>query len=156
MTVAEIEGDAVLFYKENHVPAPAQIVAQAQEMYQAFHRWVQEFTRVHCCNCSACQSIAKLTLKVVAHAGPLGFTTVQQQRKPFGTTVVVHRLLKNAIPSREYVLLTDDLLTQAALPALPAAAEAPHEVAFYEGVGEVGYVHLLLSSSPAAGLSALR
>lgn len=150
MTVAEIEGDAVLFYKENQVPAPAQVVAQAQRMYYAFHGWVREFVRVSRCGCPACQSVTKLTLKVVAHAGPLGFTTVQQQRKPFGAAVVVvHRLLKNAIPSHEYVLLTDALLTGAAPPALQITA--PHSVAFYEGVGEVGYVHLLLSSSFTAG-----
>lgn len=145
LTVAEIEGDAVLFYAENRVPQPLQVVAQAERMFLAFHRWIDEFVATCPCSCSACQSVRQLTLKVVAHAGPLGFTTVREQRKPFGETVIVlHRLLKNNIDSHEYVLLTDALLAQ--FPTTPAflGAVTQRSTYSYAELGEVGFVHISL------------
>jgi hypothetical protein len=144
LTVAEIEGDAVLFYKEGQVPEAAQVLAQARHMFGAFHGWVADFQSSCTCSCDACQAVGRLTLKVVAHAGPLGFTTVRQHRKPFGEAVVlVHRLLKNDVPSHEYLLLTDDLLG-AEWPVAAAWAGARHRYASYAGLGLVGYVHVLL------------
>lgn len=144
LTVAEVEGDAVLFYKEGQVPAPALILTQARRMFGAFHAWVADFRRTCECTCGACQSVGQLTLKVVAHAGPLGFTTVQQHRKPFGPAVItLHRLLKNDVPSHEYLLLTNDLLGPGRAAAHGWAGAHPGTVC-YDGLGEVGYLHLPL------------
>ncbi len=144
LSVAEIEGDAVLFYKEGQVPAPERVLAQARHMFGAFHAWVANYQRTCQCTCSACSAVGQLTLKVVAHAGPLGFTTVRQQRKPFGSAVItLHRLLKNDVPSHEYLLLTDDLLGTGR-PAACAWAGARPGTAHYDGLGEVGYLHLSL------------
>lgn len=146
MQVAEIEGDAVLFYLEGSVPPAGQLLVQAEHMYGAFHGWITSYVRVCGCDCAACQSVSQLTLKVIAHAGPLGFTQVRGQRKPFGeTVVVVHRLLKNSIPSHEYVVLTDALLLAAGAPELPEAAQQGE--AFYESVGQVGYAYLPLGTA---------
>lgn len=145
LTVAEVEGDAVLFYAENRVPQPLQVIAQAERMFQAFHRWIDDFVATCPCSCAACQSVQQLTLKVVAHAGPLGFTTVREQRKPFGETVItLHRLLKNNIESHEYLLLTDALLAQA--PATPAflGMVTQRSSYSYAELGEVGFVHISL------------
>ncbi|SHJ62136.1 Protein of unknown function [Hymenobacter daecheongensis DSM 21074] len=145
LTVAEIEGDAVLFYREESVPTPAQIVAQARRMFRAFHGWVQEFVSTCPCGCAACQSVRRLTLKVVAHAGPLGFTTVRQQRKPFGEAVVVlHRLLKNDIPSHEYVLLSHALLAHAPGSLAVLGTTAQPGISTYDDLGDVRYVHVSL------------
>jgi hypothetical protein len=142
MTVAEIEGDAVLFYREGPLPTAGQVIQQARRMFEAFHGWIENFVATCACSCQACQSVRKLTLKVVAHAGPLGFTTVRQQRKPFGEAVVVlHRLLKNDIATHEYVLLTDALLKQA--PAM-AGEVGQRSSSFYDELGEVSFVHVSL------------
>jgi hypothetical protein len=119
-------------------------------MFAALHGWATEFQRTCACRCGACQAVGRLTLKVVAHAGRLGFTTVHQHRKPFGEAVVVlHRLLKNDVPSHEYLLLTDDLLG-AEWSAAAAWAGAQHQRASYAGLGTVGYVHVSLRPPGAA------
>ena len=82
---------------------------QARRMFGAFHGWLTEYWRA--CTCGASQPVGGLTRKVVAHAGPLVFTTVRAQRKPFGAAVLtLHRLLKNDVPSHKYLLLTADRL----------------------------------------------
>lgn len=150
LSVAEVEGDAVLFYKEGQVPPPERILYQARRMFGAFHAWVADYQRTCHCTCAACQAVGQLTLKVVAHAGPLGFTTVRQQRKPFGSAVItLHRLLKNDVPSHEYLLLTDDLLGTGR-PAARTWAGAQTGSARYDGLGEVGYLHLSLRDSAPA------
>jgi hypothetical protein len=150
LTVAEIEGDAVLFYAEERVPEPLQVLAQAQHMFQDFHRWIVDFVATCPCSCHACQSVGKLTLKVVAHAGPLGFIQVRQFRKPFGEAVVVaHRLLKNDIASHEYVLLTDDLLAQTAAAPAFLRIVAQRSSFAYAKQGEVRYLHVSLRETAA-------
>lgn len=145
LTVAEIEGDAVLFYAEERVPEPLRVQAQAQAMFQAFHRWIAEFVATCPCSCRACQSVGQLTLKVVAHAGPLRFIQVHQFRKPFGAAVIVlHRLLKNDLASHEYLLLTDDLLALTPHAPLLLPFGGGHSSAIYAEVGKVGFVHLPL------------
>ena len=145
LTVAEIEGDAVLFYQEGRVPPAGQVLAQAQAFGAAFYAWIAAYARTCTCTCAACQAVARLSLKVVAHAGPLGFTTVLQQRKPFGETVVVaHRLLKNDIPGHEYLLLTEGLLGQPAPTRIAPGYEAQRGRATYPELGEIRFVYLPL------------
>lgn len=149
LTVAEVEGDAVLFYKEGPLPSPEQVVVQAHHMFEAFHDRIASFVATCTCSCAACQTVNNLTLKVIAHAGPLGFTTVRQQRKPFGETVIVlHRLLKNDIAKHEYVLLTDALLKYSP-PTKPFSTIAHHRCASCAELGEVGYVYLPLRRPPS-------
>ena len=160
LTVAEVEGDAILFYKEGAVPPPAQVLAQARRMFAAFHAWIADFRRTCPCGCAACQSVGQLTLKVVAHAGPLGFTTVRQQRKPFGEAVVVlHRLLKNDVPSHEYLLLTEALLG-AHWAEAPAWSGDFRRTARYAGLDAVRYLYVSLRetapATPAAAGSPFR
>jgi hypothetical protein len=46
----------------------------------------------------------------VAHAGQFQFLEVRNNRKPFGEAVIqAHRLLKNSVPSDNYVLISNDL-----------------------------------------------
>jgi len=54
--------------------------------------------------------------------------------------VVAHRLLKNTIPSREYLLATEEAL--GLLPAELAAAFVPHEEAYDVGTVRCGYLDL--------------
>ena len=145
LTVAEIEGDAVLFYQEGRVPSAGQVLAQAHAFGAAFHAWIAAYVRTCDCTCAACRSVSRLSLKVVAHAGPLGFTTVHQQRKPFGETVVVaHRLLKNDIPGHEYLLLTEGLLGRPAPTLVAPGHEAQRGQATYPELGEIRFVYLPL------------
>jgi hypothetical protein len=53
-----------------------------------------------------------LSLKIIAHYGPMTEYTIGQFKKLYGEVVVeAHRLLKNSIEGDSYLLLTDSLLT---------------------------------------------
>ncbi len=111
MTVSEVEGDAVLFYGEGTVPSLEDLADQARGMFEAFHARLKEFEARRICDCGACRTAHTLSLKIVAHAGPIEFLNVKQFRKPFGPEVILaHRLLKNDVESNEYLLVTETLL----------------------------------------------
>ncbi|MBR9999375.1 MAG: DUF2652 domain-containing protein [Cyclobacteriaceae bacterium] len=111
LKVSEIEGDAILFYSKE-IPAVEDILLQAQEMFINFHHHLRKYETLRICQCGACKTASKLSLKFIAHAGSFSFINVQGFHKPFGKAVVTaHKLLKNSIPNSEYLLLTDDLIS---------------------------------------------
>jgi hypothetical protein len=108
MEVAEIEGDAVLFYKHNQIPSAEEVIRQSENMFVAFHNHLMRYESERLCQCGACSSASDLTIKIIAHTGEIGFTKIKDHTKPFGSTLVeAHRLLKNDIEVHEYLLLTD-------------------------------------------------
>jgi hypothetical protein len=113
LTVAEIEGDAVLFYKKGRIPETSDLLAQAQKMFVNFHQHLKKYQGQRICECGACRGAGSLSLKIIAHAGNSEFIKVKGHQKPYGSDVIlVHRLLKNNIPSSEYLLLSDQLISQ--------------------------------------------
>lgn len=116
MNLAEIEGDALFFYKEE-LPSQEKILAQVEHMFTAFYSHLRLLEKNRICPCNACLTAPKLQLKIVAHAGDLQFINVQNKRKPFGAKVIeVHRLLKNSVNSNNYVLLSTDLAQAIKMP----------------------------------------
>lgn len=110
MIVSEVEGDAVLFYKQNDIPTFEQVVSQSEKIFVDFHERIKRMESHRICECGACRSAIKLSIKMVAHMGPIGFTEVNNIKKPYGAEVVtIHRLLKNDVPDKEYVLLSNSL-----------------------------------------------
>jgi hypothetical protein len=108
MEVAEIEGDAVLFYKHNDVPSAEEIITQSEKIFIEFHNHLVRYESERLCQCGACSNASELTLKIIAHTGEIGFTKVKDHSKPFGSTLVeAHRLLKNQIEDNEYLLMTE-------------------------------------------------
>jgi hypothetical protein len=70
------------------------------------------------CACAACRSIGKLDLKIVAHHGRFLRQRVGDRSQAAGASVVLaHRLLKNGLPARAYILLTEAALRWAGLSA---------------------------------------
>ncbi len=113
MEVSEIEGDAVLFFKHNSVPDLAEIVEQVKKTFLDFHNHLKLYESKRICNCGACSTATNLSLKFIIHQGEIGFTEVKGHKKPFGADLIlVHRLLKNNIPTKEYLLLTDSFSIQ--------------------------------------------
>lgn len=141
MTVSEIEGDAILFFLPGKVPDTATILDQARRTYQAFHAHLKRYEAHRICECGACRSAPRLTLKIVAHAGPMETIRVREFVKPYGTDVILaHRLLKNDVPEDEYVLLTQRLLPEEALrSALPTWARISEAEAHDADLGTVRY-----------------
>jgi hypothetical protein len=143
MTVSEIEGDAILFYKHQHVPAVGQVISQAEEMFIRFHTHLKRYETERVCQCGACRTAVDLTLKIIVHAGPIGFIHVKNHHKPYGKEVIlVHRLLKNELDSHEYLLLTEGYCGQGGdprtLPGKPWMAVLAASAA-YEEAGAVPF-----------------
>lgn len=107
LKLAEIEGDALFFYKEGEIPSQERLLAQIESMFTAFHGHLELLRKNRICPCNACATAPNLELKIIAHAGELQHIEVQGARKPFGPQVIeAHRLLKNSVDSSNYVLIS--------------------------------------------------
>ncbi|AXT56525.1 DUF2652 domain-containing protein [Aquimarina sp. AD1] len=110
LKLAEVEGDALFFYKEGVVLSQEKLLAQIETMFTSFYSHLKVLEKNRICPCNACATAPDLQLKIIAHSGELQFITVQGKRKPFGQIVIeAHRLLKNSISSNNYALLSEDL-----------------------------------------------
>ena len=138
LELIEIEGDAAFLYRQLDSEEPEALVAEVQRlacaMHTAFHR-EREYVARNLCPCKGCKEAANLTLKFVAHVGDVATQTIRQRLKLVGIDVIlVHRLLKNPVSVREYVLLSDDLYGTGAT----ALSGPAHEIAAeLEGFGSV-------------------
>ena len=110
LSLAEVEGDALFFYKEQEVPSQEKLLAQIETMFTAFHSHLKMLEKNRICPCMACATAPNLQLKIVAHCADLQFIEVKGNRKPFGPQVIeAHRLLKNSVDSENYALISKDL-----------------------------------------------
>jgi hypothetical protein len=110
------------------------VLAQVKAVFPAFHGCLgrQRSERANCV-CDACLGIDKLRLKAFVHVGELAVKQVRQFEELAGEEVIlVHRLLKNHVPRREYVLLTEPARAAAGLQ--PDGLETHRE--HLEGIGE--------------------
>jgi hypothetical protein len=104
LDIAEVEGDAVLFYRFGAAPSLCELVQQYESMVKAFENKRAELQN------SFSQPL-DLSLKVIAHYGPMTEYKIGQFKKLYGGVVVeAHRLLKNSIEGDSYLLLTDSLV----------------------------------------------
>ncbi|NNE26672.1 MAG: DUF2652 domain-containing protein [Saprospiraceae bacterium] len=137
LELAEIEGDALFYYKHESILPFNDLLDQIKRFYLAFHHHLSLYENRRICQCGACTAAADLNLKFVVHIGAFEFIEVKGRRKPIGSSVIaVHRLLKNKVPSDEYVILTDDYLQQTNT-KLGSAWTISSEI--YEHLGEIKY-----------------
>ncbi|MGQ0546990.1 MAG: DUF2652 domain-containing protein [Betaproteobacteria bacterium] len=107
LEVSEVEGDAILFYRFGPAPSAGALFAQVKRMFIAFHAYLRRYDTQRICRCGACAGAGGLGLKIIAHQATISQARVREHVKLFGQDVIaVHRLLKNNVPQREYVLLT--------------------------------------------------
>lgn len=108
----EIEGDAAFLSRRvgrDDAGAVGDILRVAVAMHRAFHR-EREYVVANLCPCGGCRQARDLKLKFVAHVGDVASQAIRGRRKLVGIDVILtHRLLKNAVPIPEYVLLSEDL-----------------------------------------------
>jgi hypothetical protein len=114
MEVSKLEGDAILFYcrkkqTEGDWGRQKQDLAnRLLSLFTEFNHKLAELKSSVTCNCSACQNIESLQLKVFAHSGEALFHRLGPSDELAGVDVIIiHRLLKNSVASRSYLLLTD-------------------------------------------------
>jgi hypothetical protein len=110
MSVSEIEGDAILFYKYRDIPSMHKILSQVREVFLNFHNHLKHFENKRICQCGACSSAVELKLKFIVHSGDLEFINIKDHKKLYGPDVILaHKLLKNSVQEKEYVLLTNNI-----------------------------------------------
>jgi hypothetical protein len=120
LQVGEIEGDAIFFYKLGEKPAMPALLNQVETMFTTFHQHLKLYEQQRVCPCKACESAVRLSLKIVSHYGEVTGIAVKEHKKLFGKDVIlIHRLLKNNLDKKEYVLLTDPLVGNANIEKLP-------------------------------------
>jgi Protein of unknown function (DUF2652) len=111
LTISEIEGDAILFYKFNDDSSFDDVAEQIKKMYFSFHQVLRDINESNDCECGACNLLYNLSLKFIVHYGEVGSVMVKGYCKLFGSDIIVaHRLLKNQIPLQEYILFTDNFI----------------------------------------------
>jgi hypothetical protein len=110
LEVSEVEGDAILFYRFGSSPDLEEVYKQVEKMFCEFHKRISAYELRRFCQCKACSSAVKLTLKVITHYGEFAGYNVKNFNKLIGKDVIVaHQLLKNDIPQHEYWLVTQSL-----------------------------------------------
>ncbi|HVY04628.1 MAG TPA: DUF2652 domain-containing protein [Burkholderiales bacterium] len=139
MKVSEFEGDAVLFYRNGAPPSPQELVQQARQMYVAFHAYLKKFEYFRVCQCGACAGTGGITLKMVAHYGSAATMQVKDHVKFIGKDIIIaHRLLKNSVDVREYLLATSQTLLASGGQEIDAGSFVRGTDA-YESLGTIEY-----------------
>ena len=111
LKVAGIEGDAIMFYREGPCPGLDEVISQCRKMFLAFHQHLNSYKLDRVCHCGASISDLDLTLKFVVHYGNLAVSKIHNYLHVIGSDVILtHRLLKNNINSKEYILISKSLL----------------------------------------------
>jgi uncharacterized protein YndB with AHSA1/START domain len=138
MDVSQVEGDAILFISGLTTP---DVIKALESTFVAFHRRLRDMDAVTTCPCSACANIGILKLKFVVQHGKFSRQRLGNVEQLHGADVIIpHRLLKNHVPSKEYLLVTDTVLQR--LPAEMRARFTPHSEEFDVGPVEGGYVEI--------------
>ncbi len=111
LTLNKLEGDAAFLYAESgddHAAAVHDTLVQVAALFPAFYERLDQVRqdRSHC-GCDACANVANLRLKAFVHCGEIAVKQFRQFEELAGEDVIlIHRLMKNHVPGREYVLLS--------------------------------------------------
>lgn len=108
LKIAEIEGDAVFFYKITKQNMIEDVLKLCERMYSAFHKHLKLRESQKVCECGACMQTTDLSLKFVTHFGDVIVKEIHNRIQIMGKEVtLLHRLLKNNIENKEYLLLSE-------------------------------------------------
>jgi hypothetical protein len=113
LTLSKLEGDAAFLYATldagNDGRAAAQDVArQVMAFVDAFKAKERALIACNVCACEACKDIGRLKLKAFLHVGQTAIKKIRQFEELGGEdAIVIHRLMKNSIPAKEYIVMTE-------------------------------------------------
>jgi uncharacterized protein YndB with AHSA1/START domain/class 3 adenylate cyclase len=104
LTVDQVEGDALCCTTDR---TDVGVVDWLRETYRVFQRRLRDIRSATTCPCRACATVQDLGLKFVVHRGSFSRYEVAGRVQLHGNDVnLIHRLLKNTVPGREYLLAT--------------------------------------------------
>jgi hypothetical protein len=132
--ISKLEGDAIFFYLEP-IRDTQWLSQKLFQFFAAFNEKVKELQESSTCRCGACKNINSLKLKIIVHYGLASLENFYQFKELSGLDViVVHRLLKNHVPQKRYLLLTEAAYQHMQLPE-HLSLEKGKEI--YADIGEV-------------------
>jgi hypothetical protein len=139
LQVSEIEGDAIFFYRPGDKPDMKSLLQQVEKMFTRFHAHLKLYEHQRICPCGACKNAVDLSLKIIVHFGDVTGISIKEHKKLFGKDVILlHRLLKNSLNRREYVLFTEGLINELEHHHLPNWY-MPQQASEQYDVGEVRF-----------------
>jgi thiol-disulfide isomerase/thioredoxin len=114
LQLQEIEGDAVFLYAAHPGDEVTwrQVLAQVRSklvrVFDAFRAAMADRAETSSCPCAICRNANELRLKAIVHSGHAVFHSIAGRALVSGADVILaHRLLKNSVPSHEYLLMTE-------------------------------------------------
>ncbi len=135
MDVSQVEGDAILFISGLD---DEEVIQAVESTFIGFHRRRRDMVVVNTCPCNACRNIGILMVKFVIHRGQFSRQRLGGVEQLHGSDVIVpHRLVKNRIPIKEYLLATEAVLSR--LSQERQRRFTPYEETFDLGVVKAGY-----------------
>ena len=147
LKISEIEGDAVLFYRQGTLPSFRALVDQCRYFYTEFYKQLNELRTRYREMDSAALIPEVLGLKIVLHYGTnIAPVKVGARIKLLGEDLIVaHRLLKNTIAINEYILLSEALTQRYPRETLQGHwpwGELKQHREVYEHVGPIRYHYI--------------
>lgn len=147
-SVAEIEGDAILFYIKGQKVPVATLINYCLRAFRRFHEYLVELLpRLE--GKAGYQEAANLTVKFIVHWGEVAEMNIVNFKKPVGVELIkAHQLLKNDLDSREYVLITEEYASDQDIRGCKRVQAAPlkwqNGSANYPVIGAIRYHYALL------------
>jgi len=149
LKVSEIEGDAVLFYKVGPLPPFEDLIDQCRYFFTEFYAQLKAVMEKYNDHKEVPAIDEVLGLKIIVHFGedvvaqPIG-----KNIKLMGEDVILaHRLLKNKIEIKEYLLLSAQLLDQYPTEEINANftwSQVHEKDTTYKHLGAVNYSYINL------------
>ncbi|PUZ24942.1 DUF2652 domain-containing protein [Chitinophaga parva] len=137
MEIAEIEGDAVFFFNMRSIPTADELYEQFEIMKAAFDEQVIALGKKY-------NLALDLHLKAIAHYGEMTEFPIAGFHKLYGEVVIeAHRLLKNNVPARSYLLITDELMAIAKPESFFPASFTHKLCELYGGLRNLCFTYIL-------------
>lgn len=148
LTLNKFEGDAALLYADVGAAPRAGVRDVSQQVFALFPKFKSKVSELStarsACPCGACRNIGNLRLKAILHLGRAAFRQIRQFEEMGGEDVILlHRLLKNRVARKEYILSSRafaDLMEESITDQATEIAEE------YEHIGKVDLVLFDLES----------
>ena len=114
LKISEIEGDAVLFFRQGELPTFKELIEQCKFFYNEFYEQLHVLKNNNGKSKGASKIPKILGLKIVLHFGnEVAQAPIGNRVKLMGEDVIVaHRLLKNNLEIDEYILISQELMDQ--------------------------------------------
>ena len=147
LQVSEIEGDAVLFFKDGTLPPLKDLINQCIHFYRQFYKELSFLRKRHKIDENDLNIPEILGLKIILHVGSdVESVQIGKHIKLMGEDVIIaHKLLKNEVPKKEYLLLSENLMAQYNKSELRKEAywcRLQDGGNLYEHIGKVNYTYI--------------